>query len=167
MPVYNPDTIKMIGNRCLRVWPLHWSQEIIYTLPCKAFSKALAKIPCSAGIKAILGARVVLVFLVLGSSSQVIPKPEKPEEPKEPSRKHSKTIEKTKKKTKKNKDLGKLWGRARHVYPHSLPRSLVFLVFFGFLDGFAMLPAGLFGLFWFFLFWNHLGRLPTTSILII
>ena len=52
MPVYNPDTIKMIGNKCLRVWPLHWSQVIIYTLPCKAFSKALAKIPYSEGIRA-------------------------------------------------------------------------------------------------------------------
>ena len=106
MPVYNPDTIKMIGNKCLRVWPLHWSQEIIYTLPCKAFSKALAKIPCSAGIRAILGTWVVLV---LGSSSQVIPKPEKPEEPKEPSRKHSKTIEKTKK-NEKNQGSGQTMG---------------------------------------------------------
>ena len=52
MPVYNPDTIKMIGDRCLRVWPAHWFPVIIYTLPCKACSKALAKIPCSAGTRA-------------------------------------------------------------------------------------------------------------------
>ena len=92
MPVYNPDTIKMIGNRCLRVWLLHWS------LPCKAFSKALAKIPCSAGIRAILGARVV------GRAAQNQKNQKNPKSPAgsiaKPSRKQ--------KKTKKTKDLGKL-----------------------------------------------------------
>ena len=46
------------------------------------------------------------------------------------------------------------------------PQDLWFFLFFsGFLDGFAMLPAGLFGLFSSFWFWNYLGRLPTTRIL--
>ena len=105
MPVYNPDTIKMIGNKCLRVWPLHWSQEIIYTLPCKAFSKALAKILCSAGIRAILGARVVLVFLVLGSSSQMIIRFQNQKNQKNPKSPAGNIAKPSRKQKKTNKDL--------------------------------------------------------------
>ena len=83
-------------------------------------------------------------------------RPNKPEEIKGSSENCSKTIEKTKKKQKKQ-GSGPTMSLITHA--HSWPRSLFFLFFFsGFLDGFAMLPAGLFGLFWCFWFWGHLGR---------
>ena len=89
-----------------------------------------------------------------GTQAKPLRKPKKPKKPKEVHQKVGKTIEKTQKKTKKTKKT-KISCRPRWEHTGSTSwvcmKSLVFLFFLGFLDGFAYLLVDLlwfFGFFW-------------------